>query len=62
MSRRNEILKRRLSEAGQELKERVYKEMSCKWYYNGGDCKKGLPGTPCSIIGCVAWEQNPDLK
>lgn len=62
MSRRNELSKRILSEVPNETKERVRKEMSCKWYYNGGDCKKGLPGTSCSIIGCVAWEQNPDIK
>lgn len=40
----------------QEMKDRVWKEMSCKWY-RSGDCGKGLPGTPCDIVGCVAWEE-----
>lgn len=39
-------MKRRLSEAGQELKERVWKEMSCKWYYSW----RGVLGTLfCSL-------------
>ena len=53
MSKRAEIAKR----ASQETYERVKKQMSCKWYCNGGDCGKGLPGTPCELTGCVAWEQ-----
>jgi hypothetical protein len=62
MAKRNELFERLLANIPNETKERVWKEMSCKWYYNGGDRKKGLPGTPCSIVGCVAWEQNPDIK
>lgn len=23
-------------------------------YYEDGDCRKGLPGTPCDVVGCVA--------
>ena len=62
MNKRNELFEKFLANVPDETKERVWKEMSCKWFYNGGDCKKGLPGTPCSIVGCVAWEQNPDIK
>lgn len=62
MKRRNELSKRLLANIPNETKERIRKEMFCKWYYNGGGCKKGLPGTPCSIVGCVVWEQNPDIK
>ena len=36
---------------------RVKKQMTCKWYCNGGDCGKGLPGTPCDLKNCVAWEE-----
>lgn len=28
----------------------------CKWLRNGDECGKGLPGTPCEIVGCVACE------
>jgi hypothetical protein len=60
MSKRSEIAKR--AKENPERYERVKKQMSCKWYHNGGDCGKGLPGTPCNIIGCVAWELNEDFK
>ena len=60
MSKRAEIAKR--AETNKELYEKVKKQMSCKWYCNGGDCGKGLPGTPCDIVGCVAWELNEDFK
>ena len=56
MSKRVEIAKR----ASQETYERVRKQMTCKWYRNGGDCGKGLPGTPCELAGCVAWEQHKE--
>jgi hypothetical protein len=36
------------------IDEMVHKQMICKWF-RGGDCGKGLPGTPCEIKGCVAW-------
>ena len=26
----------------------------CVWYKNG-DCAKGLPGTPCDVVGCVVY-------
>ena len=39
-----------------ETMERVNKAMSCKWF-RGGDCGKGLPGTPCEVVGCVAWQE-----
>lgn len=56
MSKRAEITKR----VSQETYDKVKKQMSCKWYYNGGDCRKGLPGTPCSLSDCVAWELRED--
>lgn len=28
-------------------------------YYDGGYCKKGLPGTLCELTGCVAWMPKP---
>lgn len=46
----------------QETLDRVRKQMSCKWYCNGGECGKGLPGTPCELVGCVAWEENKEDK
>lgn len=39
-----------------EAMERIHKQISCKWFC-GGDCGKGLPGTPCELKGCVAWEE-----
>lgn len=56
MSKRAEIAKH----ISQEIYDRVKKQMSCKWYYNGGDCGKGLPGTPCSLSDCVALEPMED--
>jgi hypothetical protein len=32
------------------------KQISCKWLRNGYECGKGLPGTRCEVVGCVAWE------
>ena len=40
-----------------ETYDKVKKEMTCKWYVNGGECRKGLPGTECDLIGCVAWQE-----
>lgn len=40
----------------EETKRRVEKAMTCKWLRNGDECGKGLPGTPCEVNGCVAWE------
>lgn len=56
MSKRAEIAKH----ISQETYDRVKKQMSCKWCYNGGDCGKGLPGTPCSLSDYVAWEPMGD--
>ena len=33
------------------------KAPACKWH-DGGECKKGLPGTPCEVKGCVAKTNN----
>jgi hypothetical protein len=54
--KRNIRFEELLARVPQETKERVHKMMSCKWYL-GGDCGKGLPGTPCELKGCVAWEE-----
>lgn len=40
----------------EETKRKVEKAMTCKWLRNGDECGKGLPGTPCEVVGCVAWE------
>lgn len=45
-----------LAKVPQETKDRVARQMSCKWF-RGGDCGKGLPNTPCNLVGCVAWEE-----
>lgn len=44
-----------LARVPEEIKQKVAKQMTCKWF-RGGDCGKGLPGTPCEVVGCVAWE------
>lgn len=36
-----------------EKHERLPKDIECIWYKDG-ECKKGLPGTKCDVIGCVA--------
>lgn len=46
----------------EETMRRVEKAMSCKWLRNGDECGKGLPGTPCDVVGCVAWEHYKDNK
>lgn len=45
-----------LARVPEETKRRVEKQMTCKWLQNGEECGKGLPGTPCEVVGCVAWE------
>ena len=52
--KRNPLLEEILK--NEETKRRVEKQMTCKWLRNGDECGKGLPGTPCDVIGCVAWE------
>lgn len=37
-------------------KRKVEKAITCKWFRSGDECGKGLPGTPCEVVGCVAWE------
>lgn len=46
----------------EETKRRVEKAMFCKWLRNGDECGKGLPGTPCEVDGCVAWEYYKEEK
>lgn len=48
-------IRERLASIPQEEYERIKKQMTCAYYFNGGDCSKGLPGTPCELKGCVAW-------
>ena len=55
------VLKEILSRIDPEVYAKVSKQMDCKWY-QGGDCGKGLPGTPCELKGCVAWEQYEEEK
>ena len=55
MVKRNERFERFVREIPPEVKARVEKAMTCAYYYNGGDCKKALPDTPCDPVGCVAW-------
>lgn len=43
-------------------KDEQNKMMACKWFRNGGECGKGLPGTPCELEGCVAWEHSVEEK
>lgn len=43
-------------------KDEQNKMMACKWFRNGGECGKGLPGTPCELEGCVAWEHSEEEK
>ena len=51
----NPKLKERLAKISPELYKKVRKELICEYYCNGGECAKGLPGTPCDLNGCVAW-------
>lgn len=55
--KRNKQFDELVARIPKETMERVKKQMTCKWYCNGGDCGKGLPGTPCELTGCVAWEE-----
>lgn len=43
-------------------KDEQNKMVTCKWFRNGGECGKGLPGTPCELEGCVAWEHSEEDK
>lgn len=53
--KRNELFDNLSARIPQETYDRVKKQMTCAYYFNGGDCSKGLPGTPCELKGCVAW-------
>ena len=48
-------IRERLAKLDPEKYDKVKKQMTCAYYTNGGDCSKGLPGTPCELKGCVAW-------
>ena len=50
MKRASEIIHAFTKEALETAKKRDL----CVWF-RGGDCGKGLPGTPCEMKGCVAW-------
>lgn len=60
MKRNNRLSKELLANTPEETKRRVEKAMTCKWFRNGDECGKGLPGTPCEVDGCVAWEHYKD--
>lgn len=55
-------LKELLARVPKETYDKVSKQMTCAYYFNGGDCSKGLPGTPCILEGCVAWRLHPDFE
>ena len=55
--KRNRMFDELLAKVPQETKDRVSKMMSCKWLRYGDECGKGLPGTPCEVVGCVAWQE-----
>lgn len=56
--RRNKLSKELLANVPEETKRMVEKQMFCKWLRNGDECGKGLPGTPCEVVGCVAWRED----
>ena len=55
--KRNRLFEELLANVPEETKRKVEKAMTCAYYYNGGDCAKGLLGTPCKVVGCVAWRE-----
>lgn len=62
MKRDNSLSKRLLDSVSEESKRKVEKAMTCKWLRNSNECGKGLPGTPCEVVGCVAWEYYKEDK
>ena len=58
----NPLFEELLKNVPQETKDRVKRAMTCKWLTNGDECGKGLPGTPCEPIGCVAWTHYKDTE
>ena len=59
--KRNKLFDELSARVPNETYERVKKQMTCA-YFNGGDCSKGLPGTPCILEGCVAWRLHSDFE
>lgn len=53
----NPLFEELVKNVPEETKRMVEKQMTCKWLRNGEECGKGLPGTPCIVKGCVAWEE-----
>lgn len=60
--KRNKKFDELVAKIPEETMRRVSKMMSCKWLRNGDECGKGLPGTPCEVVGCVAWEHYEEEK
>ena len=58
-ARNNKAIYEILSRVKPDDYSRARRALTCKWY-NGGDCMKGLPGTPCEPNGCVAWTEKED--
>ncbi len=58
----NPLFEEMVKNVPQEVKDRVEKVMACKWLRNGDECGNGLPGTPCEVVGCVAWEHYKEEK
>ena len=54
--KRNKTFDELCSRIPKETMARVKRQMECKWLRNGEECGKGLPGTPCEPVGCVAWQ------
>lgn len=52
----NPLFEELVKNVPEETKRMVEKQMTCKWLRNGEECGKGLPGAPCIVKGCVAWE------
>lgn len=59
--KRNKQFDELVAKIPQETFDRVKKQMTCA-HFNGGDCFKGLPGTPCILEGCIAWRLHKDFE
>lgn len=57
MKRNSTKIREFLSRIPEDVYERTRKAMTCKWH-DGGECKKGLPGTPCDVKSCIAKTNN----
>ena len=60
--KRNKMFDELVAKIPEEAKRIVEKQMSCKWLRNGNECGKGLPRTPCEVVGCVAWQEWEESK